>query len=115
MSATLTFDTFLYIKKLRDAGVDEVQAEIQAVALKKLSDQQAEIVKESLEHRTIINQDILLLKTEIDKLKLEMRMGFEKLRIEMHTADDSMKWRLNAILGLLTLFGSVITLAQFIA
>ena len=30
---TITFDTLAYVKKLREAGIDEKQAEAQAVAL----------------------------------------------------------------------------------
>jgi hypothetical protein len=32
--STITFDTLAYVKALRDAGVDERQAEAQAMALK---------------------------------------------------------------------------------
>ena len=114
MSTIATFDTLLYAKKLREAGLNEAQAELQAEALKSFSDQHSEALQTSLAHHTITNQDILLLKTEMDKLKTEMRIGFKSLKLEMHTADDSMKWKLNTILGLLTLFGTLTTLAQFL-
>jgi hypothetical protein len=110
MSTAITFDTLLHAKKLREAGFNETQAEIQAETLKVFSDQQAEVLKEAIEHRSLFNQDVLLLKTEIDKLRTEMKAGFKNLKL----TDDSMKWKLNVILGLLTLFGTMITLAQFI-
>ncbi len=57
MGATITFDTLSYAKKLKSAGFTDLQAEIQAEAMKDLlisdlatkSDLQAEISKAKVE------------------------------------------------------------------
>lgn len=61
MTAT-TFDTLMYAKKLREAGFNEKQAEIQAEALK-------EIIQDNLATK----KDIHELKKDIQ----ELRVGFE--------------------------------------
>jgi len=54
MAQATTFDTLMYAKKLREAGVPEKQAEIQAEAL-----------KEIIDNNLATKQDILDLKREI--------------------------------------------------
>ena len=60
---TTTFDTLAYVKKLREAGVDEKQAEAQAVAL-------AAVLKET-SGELVTKQDIDRLSEQVDaKFKL---------------------------------------------
>jgi len=65
MSNALAFDTLAYAKKLKEAGVPEAQAEVQAQAL-------AEIVEE----RLVTKRDLKELETEIkrDIKEMEMRL-----------------------------------------
>ena len=67
---TLTFDTLAYVKKLREAGVDEKQAEAQAVAL-------AAVLKET-SGELVTKQDIDRLSEQVDaKFKLlQWMLGF---------------------------------------
>ena len=67
---TITFDTLAYSKKLREAGVEEKQAEAQAVAL-------ASVLKET-SGDLATKQDIDRLRDQVDaKLKLlQWMLGF---------------------------------------
>ncbi|MBF0286056.1 MAG: DUF1640 domain-containing protein [Magnetococcales bacterium] len=55
--ATLTFDTYAYIKKLREAGVSEAQAEAHADALK--------AVQEASASELVTKRDLAEAKVEI--------------------------------------------------
>ena len=67
---TITFDTLAYVKKLREAGIEEKQAEAQAVAL-------AAVLKET-SGELVTKQDIDRLSEQVDaKLKLlQWMLGF---------------------------------------
>ena len=67
---TITFDTLAYVKKLREAGVDEKQAEAQAAAL-------ATVLKETAGDPAT-KQDIDRLRDQFDaKFKLlQWMLGF---------------------------------------
>lgn len=67
---TITFDTLAYVKKLREAGIDEKQAEAQAVAL-------AAVLKET-SGELATKQDVDRLSEQIDaKFKLlQWMLGF---------------------------------------
>ena len=62
---TITFDTLAYVKKLREAGIDEKQAEAQAVAL-------AAVLKET--------SGELATKQDIDRLRDQMDAKFKRLQ-----------------------------------
>lgn len=67
---TITFDTLAYVKKLREAGIDEKQAEAQAVAL-------AAVLKET-SGELATKQDIDRLRDQVDaKFRLlQWMLGF---------------------------------------
>ena len=67
---TLTFDTLAYVKKLREAGIDEKQAEAQAVAL-------ASVLKET-SGELATKQDVERLSDQVEaKFKLlQWMLGF---------------------------------------
>ncbi|MBF0436061.1 MAG: hypothetical protein HQL77_11905 [Magnetococcales bacterium] len=62
MSTTIAFDTHAYVKKLRDAGVDEHQAEIQAEAILAL-----------VEERLATKQDMHALKRDLADVEANLR------------------------------------------
>jgi len=68
--STITFDTLAYVKKLREAGIEEKQAEAQAVAL-------AAVLKET-SGDLATKQDIDRLREQVDaKFKLlQWMLGF---------------------------------------
>ena len=67
---TITFDTLAYVKTLREAGIEEKQAEAQAVAL-------AAVLKET-SGELVTKQDIDRLSEQVDaKFKLlQWMLGF---------------------------------------
>ena len=69
---TISFDTLAYVKKLREAGIDEKQAEAQAVAL-------AAVLKET-SGELATKQDVLLLKQDIDRLSEQVDAKFKLLQ-----------------------------------
>ena len=62
---TITFDTLAYVKKLREAGIEEKQAEAQAVAL-------AAVLKET--------SGELATKQDVDRLSEQMESKFKLLQ-----------------------------------
>ncbi|MFZ1641582.1 MAG: DUF1640 domain-containing protein [Candidatus Contendobacter sp.] len=66
--STITFDTLAYVKTLRDAGVEEKQAEAQAAAL-------ATVLKSGIAD--------LATKPDIDLLRAELRRDAAELKAEM--------------------------------
>ena len=69
---TMTFDTLAYSKKLRDAGIDEKQADAQALAL-------ASVLKET-SGDVAKKQDIHSLKQDIQLLKQDFQAQFNLLK-----------------------------------
>ncbi len=65
---TLTFDTLAYVKTLRDAGIDEHQAEAQATAL-------ATVLKSSASD--------LVTKSDLDLLKAELKRDLAETKAEL--------------------------------
>ncbi len=65
---TITFDTLAYSKKLRDAGVEEKQAEAQAIAL-------ADVLKSGVTD--------LATKVDIDLLRAELKRDAAELKAEL--------------------------------
>ncbi|MBF8272835.1 MAG: hypothetical protein HW380_1940 [Magnetococcales bacterium] len=74
MSATIAFDTYAYVKKLRDAGVDERQAEIQAEALVAL-----------VEDRLATKQDIFALKRDLADVEANLRRDIREMDGKIET------------------------------
>ena len=66
MSNAIAFDTLAYVRKLKEAGVPEAQAEVHAEAL-------ADIIDE----RLATKQDILALRRDLKELemRLTIRLG----------------------------------------
>ena len=69
---TLTFDTLGYSMKLREAGIDEKQADAQALAL-------ASVLKET-SGDLATRQDILLLKQDMERMNDKVQSQFNLLK-----------------------------------
>ena len=65
---TITFDTLAYVKTLREAGVDEKQAEAQAVAL-------ASVLKSGVTD--------LATKQDMELLRVELKKDLAETRVEL--------------------------------
>ncbi len=70
MSTAVIFDTHAYVKKLRDAGVDERQAEVQADALVSLVEDRLATKKDLSEVETNLKRDMKEM-----ELRMVIKMG----------------------------------------
>ncbi|MBF0434970.1 MAG: hypothetical protein HQL77_06300 [Magnetococcales bacterium] len=68
MGNTIAFDTHAYVKKLREAGVNERQAEVQAEALVEL-----------VEDRLATKRDFADLKKDIEKIRADLQRDIKEL------------------------------------
>jgi hypothetical protein len=73
--STITFDTLAYVKALRDAGVDERQAEAQAMALK-------DALKTGTDDLAT-RRDIELVKKDIELLRAEMKRDMAETKADL--------------------------------
>ncbi|MBF0604209.1 MAG: hypothetical protein HQL07_11020 [Nitrospirae bacterium] len=80
MGNTIAFDTHAYIKKLREAGVDERQAEVQAEALVAL-----------VEDRLATKRDIADLKRDFKELDVKLETRSKELDVKLETNLADMK------------------------
>jgi len=87
MSTALAFDTHAYVKKLRDAGVPEQQAEIQVEAIASL-----------IEERMVTKQDQQLLETnlrrDMKELETNLRRDMKELETRLETRIKELETRL---------------------
>ncbi|MBF0191725.1 MAG: hypothetical protein HQL99_11395 [Magnetococcales bacterium] len=86
MSTAIAFDTYAYVRKLRDAGVDEAQAAIQAEALVAL-----------VEDRLATKQDMAALKRDLAdvdaNLRKDLAMVEANLKRDIKELDTKMETR----------------------
>ncbi|GAB0057555.1 hypothetical protein SIID45300_01886 [Candidatus Magnetaquicoccaceae bacterium FCR-1] len=84
MSTAIAFDTYAYVRKLRDAGVDEAQAAIQAEALVAL-----------VEDRLATKQDVAMLQRDLaeddNALRRELAMVKADLQRDIETSKVDLK------------------------
>ncbi|MEO5350945.1 MAG: CCDC90 family protein [Magnetococcus sp. YQC-3] len=71
-SASFVFDSYAYVRRLRDAGMDEQQAAIQAETFMALA-----------EDRLATKQDILEIKRDIETTKAELKRDIETTKAEL--------------------------------
>ncbi|MBF0421059.1 MAG: hypothetical protein HQL78_12935 [Magnetococcales bacterium] len=74
MGNTIAFDTHAYVKKLREAGVNEQQAEVQAEALVDL-----------VEDRLATKRDVADLKRDIESIRAELKRDIKELDGKIET------------------------------
>ena len=97
----LAFDTHAYVKKLRDAGVPEAQAEIQVEAIVAILEKRM-VTREDLElHKTEILREIAEVKRDI----AEVRRDVKELDVKLETRLKELEMRLLIRLGSLLLVG----------
>ncbi len=89
----MSFDTLLYAKKLRAAGVSEAAAEVHATAL-------AEAVC-----------DTLVTKTDLLATKADLNEAIERLRSEMHALHHGLlRWLIPLLIGQTAFFAAIVKL-----
>ncbi len=87
----VAFDTHAYIKKLRDAGVPEAQAEIQIEAIVEVLEKRM-ATKEDLElHKVEIQRDIKGLERDIKELGTKLERDVKELDAKLERAVAELK------------------------
>ena len=91
----LRFDIVEYIKKLRNAGVSQDVAEIQAQGIEYVLEQTRQEVKQGFEDKELATKgDMFLIKQELE-LKIEqVRAGIEQVRADLKTELHKSKYDL---------------------
>ena len=95
MSAAITFDTHELIKKLKESGFNEEQAEGLSTALKEVQESQLE--------ELATKHDIKELRHEIRELELKMDNKFTELESEMKSEFKLIKWGIALIIAVVLL------------
>lgn len=70
---TTTFDSLGYFEKLKEAGVPEAQARVQAEAMREFTSLQEERARQELATKGDLRETELRLQTEIEKVRSEIR------------------------------------------
>ncbi|HEX9735901.1 MAG TPA: coiled-coil domain-containing protein [Thermoanaerobaculia bacterium] len=108
----IAFDTHAYVKKLRDAGVPEAQAEIQIEAIVAILEKRM-ATKEDLELRTVeIQREIAEVKRDIKELDVKIereiagvRRDIKELDVKLSRDIKELEMRLLVRLGALLVVG----------
>ncbi|MBF0604878.1 MAG: hypothetical protein HQL07_14440 [Nitrospirae bacterium] len=79
MSQAIAFDTYTYVKKLRDAGVDERQAAIQAEALVALVEDRLTTKKDLAEVEVTVGVRFKELDVKIESVRSELKRDIKEL------------------------------------
>jgi chromosome segregation ATPase len=83
LMAVLAFDTYHYVKKLRDAGLPEIQAEAHADALKGLIEQNLATKQDLWDVKRDLKEDIAELRQELKDDIAEVRNELKDVRQEL--------------------------------
>ncbi|MBF0461800.1 MAG: DUF1640 domain-containing protein [Magnetococcales bacterium] len=80
MSTAIAFDTYAYVRRLRDAGVDEAQAAIQADTLVTL-----------VEDRLATKQDVADLKRDIALIEANLKRDIKEMDVRIVNVESNLK------------------------
>ncbi len=80
MSTALAFDTYSYVKKLRDAGVPEQQAEVQVAAIASILHDRM-VTKE--DHRRDLKELETSLKRDLKELETSLKRDIKELETKL--------------------------------
>ena len=138
--AAITFDSLDYFEKLKDAGVPEAQAKVQASALQTALNRHDEASRKDLatrgdlqDVRTELKEDIQNVRTELQNVRTELKEDIQDVRLEVEkvraqsreselrlqkeiqgTETRLIKWQLGIAAGIvsvmLTGFGAIATI-----
>jgi DNA repair exonuclease SbcCD ATPase subunit len=97
MASLLNFDTHAYIKKLRDAGVSEEQAEIQTEVLIALLDSFLASRRELAEQEISLKRDIKTLDVKQEIRLKELETQIKELETQIKELDVKLETRLKEL------------------
>ncbi len=97
MASVLAFDTHAYIKKLRDAGVTEEQAEIQTEVLVALLDGFLASRRELAEQEISLKRDIKALDVKLETRTQELKRDIKELDVKLETRSKELEAQIKAL------------------
>jgi len=101
----ITFDTLAYAKKLRETGVSEAQAEVQAETL-------ASVIDEQLASSRDLRELELNLKRDLKELELNLKHDIENVRNDIEMLKHDLLLKLGGMLAVSV--GVVATLVKIL-
>lgn len=94
---TMTFDSLGYFEKLKEAGVPEAQARVQAEAMRQQMEAQRAALQTALDRYDEASRRELATKGDVQDVRLEI----EKVRAEVEKVKyDLLKWQIGGWLAL---------------
>jgi hypothetical protein len=98
MSTAIAFDTYAYVRKLRDAGVPEVQAEIQVEAMAALIEERVATRQDQMQLEASLKRDFremeVKLETRIRELEVKLETGIKELEVKLETGIKELEVKL---------------------
>jgi len=101
MPGAIAFDTLAYVKKLKEAGVPEAQAEVQAETF-------AEIIDERLATKQGMKELEAALKRDLKELEVALKRDLKELETTLKRDMKELEMRLTIRLGIMMTAGIVI-------
>ncbi len=93
----LAFDTYAYVKKLRDAGVPESQAEIQVEAIVAVIKARMATKKDLELQKVEIQRDITELKRDIKELDVTLEREIAGVKLDIKELDVKLETRIKEL------------------
>ena len=86
--ATITFDTFENVKRLKAVGFTEKQAEVQT-----------KIISELVENRLATKQDIVLLQRDMKEMEVSLKRDMKEMELKITSEQKLIKWMMGFVLA----------------
>ncbi|MEO5348355.1 MAG: CCDC90 family protein [Magnetococcus sp. YQC-3] len=120
-SSSFLFDSYSYVRRLRDAGMDEQQAAIQAEAFVLLAEDRlatkqdiAELQREIASVKTDLHREIASVKTDLQREIAAMNAKVETIKAELRAEieiakNETIKWMVGLALAQLAMMAGILT------
>ncbi|OQY43360.1 MAG: hypothetical protein B6240_12550, partial [Desulfobacteraceae bacterium 4572_87] len=86
--ATIAFDTFENVKRLKAVGFTEKQAEVQT-----------KIFSELVENRLATKQDIVLLQRDMKEMEVSLKRDMKEMELKITSEQKLIKWMMGFVLA----------------
>ena len=112
---TITFDSLDYFEKLKNAGVPEAQAKVQADVMRQQTEAQRAALQTALDRYDETSRKELATRGDVRETELRLQAEIEKVRKEIQGTETRLiKWQLGIAAGIvsvmLTGFGAMATI-----
>ena len=112
---TITFDSLDYFEKLKNAGVPEAQAKVQADVMRQQTEAQRAALQTALDRYDETSRKELATRGDVRETELRLQAEIETVRKEIQGTETRLiKWQLGIAAGIvsvmLTGFGAMVTI-----